>query len=118
MKYYVIGYVDATMSRFVEAGSPEEAIDEAGLSPSLCHQCSDEIECCDVYDWQVLDESQENVLIDSDASNQLRVMRERAEAAEAKLEALVESYDAWKRHGDPSTPFDLDAALRAARGES
>lgn len=48
---------------------------------------------------------------DADAS------KKRADAAERKLEALEASYDAWKRHGDASTPFDLDAALRAARGE-
>ena len=40
----------------------------------------------------------------------------RADAAEAKLAALVEAHDAWKRYGNPTSPFDLDEAIRAARG--
>lgn len=38
------------------------------------------------------------------------------DAAEAKLAALVEAHDAWKRYGNPTSPFDLDEAIRAARG--
>ena len=34
----------------------------------------------------------------------------------AKLAALVEAHDAWKRYGNPTSPFDLDEAIRAARG--
>lgn len=38
-------------------------------------------------------------------------------AAEAKLAALVEAHDAWKRYGNPTSPFDLDEAIRRIRGE-
>ena len=46
----------------------------------------------------------------------LETVEARADAAEAKLAALVEAHDAWKRYGNPTSPFDLDEAIRAARG--
>ena len=40
----------------------------------------------------------------------------RADAAEAKLAALVEAWDAWKRYGNPTSPVDLDEAIRRIQG--
>lgn len=61
-KYTVVGLVDATVCETVEADSPEEAMENAALFASVCHQCSRVIEVGDVYDMQVLDEAGELVI--------------------------------------------------------
>ena len=58
-KYLVFGLVGATVSNEVEASSPEEAVENAELSPGLCHQCSHEVELGDVYEISVMQNDKE-----------------------------------------------------------
>lgn len=69
-KFFVQGFVDVTKSGLIEAETAEAALEKAHTTfkhPSLCHQCSEELDCGEFYDWEVLDESQENTLIDRQA---------------------------------------------------
>ena len=53
MKYRVIFTVDATCSVEVEADSEEEAKEKAweeASAPTVCHQCSNELEVGDIMD--------------------------------------------------------------------
>lgn len=61
-KFTVMGLVSATVYADVEADSPEEAMEQAELSASVCHQCAKELEVGDVYDMQVVDEAGEAVI--------------------------------------------------------
>lgn len=56
-KYIVMGLVDATVTREVEADSPEEAAQKAELCVSICHQCSGELDVGDVYTVRVMNEN-------------------------------------------------------------
>lgn len=58
-KYLVFGLAVATVSNEVEASSPEEAVENADLSPSLCWQCSHEVELGDVYEISVIQNGKE-----------------------------------------------------------
>ena len=58
-KYLVFGLASATVSEEVEAASPEEAVENAELSPSICHQCSREVELGDVYEISVIHDGKE-----------------------------------------------------------
>ena len=58
-KYLVFGLVSATVSEEVEAASPEEAVENAVLLPSICHQCAHEIELDDVYEISVIHNGKE-----------------------------------------------------------
>lgn len=69
--YTVMGIVDATVYETVEADSPEEAAESAyaSFSPSVCHQCSEDLEVTGEVPWvQVLDEDGEEVYTDRPAS--------------------------------------------------
>lgn len=59
MKYLVVGLIDATNSKVVEASSPDEAVELATNDlgcPSVCHQCSSEVEIGDVYGFNVIED--------------------------------------------------------------
>lgn len=64
MKYTVIGTMNASIYAKVEAKTPEQAYEKASFYPSLCHQCSDEVELGDVYESVVLNEGGEEVYTD------------------------------------------------------
>ena len=58
MRYTVMGLLYAnTTSATAEADTPDDAIELASddLWPSLCHQCSDEVELGDIYGFMVYD---------------------------------------------------------------
>lgn len=58
-KYLVFGLASATVSDEVEAASPEEAVENAVLLPSICHQCSHKVELGDVYEISVIHNGKE-----------------------------------------------------------
>lgn len=58
-KYMVFGLASATVSREVEADSPEQAVEDADLSTGLCYQCSEEIDVGDVYEVKVEQDGKE-----------------------------------------------------------
>lgn len=62
-KYTVIGLVAAQVQVEVEADNPDDAIEKADLpSTGICHQCAQDVQVGDVYDFVVLDEAGNEVL--------------------------------------------------------
>lgn len=68
MKYLVIGHVHADTSEVVEAESPDEAIDKAGLHASLCHQCSNDLNLGEVYAHTVVEDEGSGETVHDDSS--------------------------------------------------
>lgn len=57
MRYRLAHYYGATVYEMVEADSPEEALEKTKiLTPTLCHQCSDEVEMDECISTDVLTE--------------------------------------------------------------
>lgn len=63
-KFTLIHSIGAGYSEDVEAENAEEALNNSDVYPSLCHQCSREIDLGDTYMSTVLDEDGEEVYIE------------------------------------------------------
>jgi hypothetical protein len=85
-KYTVIGIIGASASTSSEADDPDQAIENADLSPTLCHQCAHEVGLGEAYEYIVQDESGETVYDDTDR------FYNAAKARVAELEAAI---NAW-----------------------
>lgn len=101
MKYLVIGLLHANTSTVVEASSPESAIElaegELGC-PSLCHQCSNEVDLGDIVGFNVIedegsgDEVVTHVTVaEEELQRQLDSTRKRLDTAEMFLRKLLVS---------------------------
>ena len=55
-KFFVVGHLGSTASETVSAPNAEAAARKATLSPSLCHQCSREMQVGEVYRVEVFQE--------------------------------------------------------------
>lgn len=66
MKYLVVGIVDASVSKVVEADTPEEAIDRAELSASICYHCARDLSIGDVGDVEVIEDEGAGDVVHSD----------------------------------------------------
>lgn len=101
MRYLVIGLLHANTSAVVEASSPESAIElaegELGC-PSLCHQCSNEVDLGDIVGFNVIedegsgDEVVTHVTVaEEELQRQLDSTRKRLDTAEMFLRKLLVS---------------------------
>ena len=67
-KFMVMGLIDATVSIDVEADTPADAVEKAcdtgQMNPSVCHQCSRELEVGESWCFRVYDEDGEQVYTD------------------------------------------------------
>lgn len=99
MKYLVIGLLHANTSAVVEASSPESAIElaegELGC-PSLCHQCSNEVDLGDIVGFNVIEDegSGDEVVThvpfaEEELQRQLDSTRKRLDMAEMFLRKLL-----------------------------
>lgn len=91
-KYSVSIIFDASKCVEVNAESPEEALglayDDAGY-PSLCHQCSDEVEMGDAVRAIVYDESGEEVADDGYQEMKIAKMTQQRDELLEALEGLL-----------------------------
>lgn len=88
-RYTVIGAVWAQTSDSVEADSPEEAVEQANLSESLCWQCSERVELGEISHCIVLDALGEQVYSDEDRTLALRCATDEELAAEVARRKAV-----------------------------
>lgn len=95
MRYLVVGLIDATNSKVVEASSPDEALELAANDlgcPSVCHQCSSEVEIGDVYGFNVIEDEGSGyevvthvTVAEEELQRQLDSTRKRLDTAEKLL---------------------------------
>lgn len=82
-KYMVIGHANATVSRTVEADSPEAAAEKRLPSESVCYQCSRTLNVSEVYRVQVIEtDGNGDVVFDTDPDREEELKRENAELRE------------------------------------
>lgn len=105
--YAVIGTLYAQVSCDIEASSPEEAAEEGWntFAPSICHQCTRDVELGELHQIAVLTEDFETELLvqstggltgeAEELRRQLEEANARAEAAKAKLKAVAEILSAY-----------------------
>lgn len=61
-RYLVVGHLSATTSDYVDAQTPQAAIDAADLPTSICHHCSCIVEIGDLIYCEVIDEATREVV--------------------------------------------------------
>lgn len=88
-RYFVLGFVDATIPKTIEADTPEDARDAflAETSVTVCSYCSDKMDVGDVYDAEVMTEDQSEVLIRREADDEREALKARLAALEKVAEA-------------------------------